>query len=305
MWEWIADIYLGLFGASIIVAPEYLALSLLIAWVIYRLSRRSDGFWRWLLPREVYFHRSHGVDLALFLIGRLMLVFALAGRVSLITATAAVVAGLVGNMGLVGMAWPPLAVSFALFLVADFATYGMHRLHHHVGLLWPLHAVHHSASVLTPFTAYRQHPLTLVTSIIPATVVVGAAQGVLVGTLNSDMTIVSVAGVNVFVVLANSAMANFHHSHIWVSFGPVFERLVISPAQHQIHHSQRKEHHDKNFGQTLAVWDWLFGTLYVTRPNEEVVFGLDDSALEPLTTHRISSTLWHPLRRIGDLLMGR
>ena len=258
MWEKIAEIYKGFFDASVIVAPEYLLLSLPIAWVIYRLSRPSGGFWRWLLPREVYLHRSHGVDLVMFVIGRLMLIFGLAGRVSVITATAALVAGPVGKAGLVGTAWPPLAVSLALFLVADFATYWAHRLHHGLSLLWPIHAVHHSASVLTPFTAYRQHPLSFVTGVMPTMAVIGVVQGLLIGTLNSDMTVVTVAGVNVFIVVANSAMANFHHSHIWVSFGPVFERLVISPAQHQIHHSQRKEHHDKNFGQTLALWGLAF-----------------------------------------------
>ena len=40
------------------------------------------------------------------------------------------------------------------------------------------------------------------------------------------------------------------------------EYIFISPAQHQLHHSIAKEHHDKNFGAALAVWDWLFGSLH-------------------------------------------
>ena len=31
---------------------------------------------------------------------------------------------------------------------------------------------------------------------------------------------------------------------------------------------------DRNFGSALAIWDWVFGTLYVPRGREELRFGL-------------------------------
>lgn len=82
-----------------------------------------------------------------------------------------------------------------------------------------------------------------------------------IGSAAPETAILEIAGINAFLVLATLAMANFHHSHIWVSFGPWLEHLIISPAQHQIHHSTRPEHFNKNYGQTLALWDWVFGTL--------------------------------------------
>jgi sterol desaturase/sphingolipid hydroxylase (fatty acid hydroxylase superfamily) len=41
--------------------------------------------------------------------------------------------------------------------------------------------------------------------------------------------------------------ANFRHSELWISFGPL-NYLISSPAMHQIHHSLDERHRDKNFG---------------------------------------------------------
>jgi hypothetical protein len=57
---------------------------------------------------------------------------------------------------------------------------------------------------------------------------------------------------------------------VWLSFGRVMEHVVLSPAQHQVHHSLDPRHHDKNFGEGFSLWDWLCGTLYVTSPQREV-----------------------------------
>jgi sterol desaturase/sphingolipid hydroxylase (fatty acid hydroxylase superfamily) len=64
------------------------------------------------------------------------------------------------------------------------------------------------------------------------------------------------------------------HSHVWISYGPTLSRFFISPAQHQIHHSSAEKHWDKNMGGFFALWDWIFGTLYVPKQREELVYGL-------------------------------
>jgi len=68
---------------------------------------------------------------------------------------------------------------------------------------------------------------------------------------------------------------NLRHSHIWLSYGPRWSRWFISPAQHQIHHSRKPEHIDRNMGFMFAVWDRLFGTLYVPVEEEELPLGLE------------------------------
>jgi sterol desaturase/sphingolipid hydroxylase (fatty acid hydroxylase superfamily) len=58
----------------------------------------------------------------------------------------------------------------------------------------------------------------------------------------------------------------------------VIEHVLNSPAQHQIHHSDAPKHFNKNFGINLSLWDWMFGTLYVTTPQPEALrFGTGDA----------------------------
>ena len=66
--------------------------------------------------------------------------------------------------------------------------------------------------------------------------------------------------------------ATLHHSHIWLTYGRMLEHVFISPAQHQVHHSTDPQHYDRNFGTMLALWDWLFGTLYVIKGKEKITF---------------------------------
>jgi sterol desaturase/sphingolipid hydroxylase (fatty acid hydroxylase superfamily) len=296
MLETLSDLYISFFGASVSVAPEFLILSVLVAWIIYRFRRQTDGFWKWLIPKEIYTHDSHWLDLKLFAVGRLAAFSGLFGRISLLTVTAYGTSQIFSG-GLLSSASPsPIVLALMLWVTSDCATYWIHRIHHNQRLLWSLHAVHHSAQVMSPFTAYRQHPLGFFIIVPVHSVLVGIAQGLLIGPLASDIAIAEIAGVNAFIILANAAMANFHHSHIWISFGPVLERLFISPAQHQIHHSDRPEHFNKNYGQTLALWDWLFGTLFVIRCKEDLTFGLGEAETQKMGDHRLVATLLHPFR---------
>jgi sterol desaturase/sphingolipid hydroxylase (fatty acid hydroxylase superfamily) len=190
-----------------------------------------------------------------------------------------------------------------MWLPSDFAVYWSHRLFHRWQVIWPLHAVHHSAAVMSPFTSYRQHPLALLLTTWAETIFVGLCQGLMIGTLTEGMALAEIAGINLFIVLANAGLAALHHSHVWLSYGPVMEHIVISPAQHQIHHSTDPRHHDRNFGNSLALWDWLFGTLYVIRGHETLTFGLDGKAEASLMSQRLWPVLWDPLRRV--FRMGR
>jgi sterol desaturase/sphingolipid hydroxylase (fatty acid hydroxylase superfamily) len=59
----------------------------------------------------------------------------------------------------------------------------------------------------------------------------------------------------------------------------VLGRVILSPAHHQIHHSDNPIHFDKNFGSCLSVWDWLFGTLWMPeRKRERLNFGIETRA---------------------------
>ena len=258
-----ADLYATFFSDHTLIAPKYMLSFTLLGWLIYRWRGVKTGFFKWLFPATIWAHRSTRLDLMLFVVGKLVVFFGVVARFVATPLVAAAVVSAIGFAPVRANPLSPVLLALILWIVSDFATYWSHRAHHSISVIWPLHAVHHSAQVLTPLTAYRQHPFGILVSASIQTVISGSILGLLIGVLDPDASIATIAGANAFVVVVNLTVANFHHAHIWISFGPVFERLVISPAQHQIHHSTNPDHFNKNFGQTIALWDWLFGTLYV------------------------------------------
>jgi len=105
---------------------------------------------------------------------------------------------------------------------------------------------------------------------------VGLAQGIivyaLVGSIDIKVIYASTLAFNAYVFFGG----HLRHSHIWISYGRTLEHILISPAQHQIHHSSDPTHHDCNYGEIFAIWDWMFGTLYVPDGYEQLNYGLAD-----------------------------
>jgi sterol desaturase/sphingolipid hydroxylase (fatty acid hydroxylase superfamily) len=51
------------------------------------------------------------------------------------------------------------------------------------------------------------------------------------------------------------------HANVRLSFGPVGERLVVSPRFHRLHHGELSAgEKGRNYAVLLPVWDWIFGT---------------------------------------------
>ncbi len=175
-----------------------------------------------------------------------------------------------------------LIATVIIVVTSDFCKYWAHRAHHEWRFLWPFHAVHHSADVLTPLTVQRVHPLEPMIRDMLMTVIVGVVQGFVLYAIVGQINIATIGGANALYFLFNALGANFRHSHIWISYGPVLERILISPAQHQVHHSVAIKHHDKNYGSMFALWDWMFGTLYIPTEHEKLTFGVSDGTGKPI-----------------------
>lgn len=170
--------------------------------------------------------------------------------------------------------------SLATFVAADLTLWLVHYLQHRIGCLWELHKVHHSAEVLTPISAFRVHPFDDWLNVTATAGAVGATQGALRYVAGYPVEPAMVLGLEACVFAFYLLGFNLRHSHVWLSYPPWLSRVLISPAQHQIHHSVDPVHHDKNFGFALAVWDALAGTLYVPRRREELRFGLHEATGE-------------------------
>jgi sterol desaturase/sphingolipid hydroxylase (fatty acid hydroxylase superfamily) len=182
-----------------------------------------------------------------------------------------------GTLGAEPTWWAPVALALSLFVIDDMVRYFLHLAEHRVPFLWELHKVHHSAEVLNFITAERHHPLSHVWYRVLTVLTSGVVNGVFLWAFGSKLAPWTLVGANGFWIASNMLFGTLRHSPAWLSFGPRVERWIISPAQHQVHHSADPAHFDRNFGGTLAVWDRMFGTLHVTGPRREVTaFGLGD-----------------------------
>ena len=186
-----------------------------------------------------------------------------------------------------------LAFTLGVFIWDDFLRFFHHWLMHKIPWLWEFHKLHHSARILTPVTLYRTHPVESMIAVLRNSLSLGAAIGVFIFLFGSSFSIWTLLGINGFGFLFNLVGANLRHSHIPLGFGP-FERVLISPIQHQVHHSKNSQHYDKNFGVSLALWDGLFGTLVYSKNVTKLKFGLNEKFHGSLLEHYKDpfKTLW-------------
>lgn len=279
-------------GSSLIFDPSrrtywvFLLATVLLAVAILAYQQKSFPWRGWLatcLSKRYLFSRSSIEDVAYWFVNSLLRVFVLIPVVGgQLVFTLAVVRFLHGQFGsapnlandLMGNAWVMMSVFTITFLVfEDLSRYGLHRLMHRVPWLWRFHRAHHSALVLTPLTLYRVHPVEMTLYYLRSLLVFGAVSGVFIYLWGSSVKGWQILGVDAIGFLFNFAGANLRHSHIWLSFGWL-ERWLISPAQHQIHHSNNPKHFNCNYGSMLAVWDRWFGSWMGAAKRERLTFGL-------------------------------
>jgi len=244
-------------------------------------EKANESLGRFLFPRTVWLHRSALLDYRFVLFDKTVLAVLVLAAGALFPHEAAAEAmedGVGPHIAVIA------AYTIALVLVDDFCRYWAHRFMHTMPLLWQFHKVHHSAEVLVPLSQMRNHPVNGIVNLIRSGVALGVVTGIFMLLFPEKMTVLTIFGVNAGRWVFNMMGANLRHSHIWLSFGPVLSHVFISPAQHQIHHSKLARHIDKNFGSQFALWDWMFGSLYIPRGREELVLGISKAETERLRT---------------------
>jgi sterol desaturase/sphingolipid hydroxylase (fatty acid hydroxylase superfamily) len=260
-----------------------LASSLALALLLYGMRRPAGGLREFLLPARLYRTRAFRIDLGFALLNQslylvLVTAFALgADRVAEALVAAAARLGVTGA----GLAFGPAALAafgLAAFLARDLGVFVAHALQHRVPLLWAFHKVHHTTTALTPLSALRAHPVDdLFTQALVACLTGAVAAGFRL-VYDGAPAGGSVAATSLAVLGFHLAGHHLRHSHVWLSYGPVLGRLLVSPAHHQVHHSRAPRHWNRNLGQFLAVWDWAFGTLYVPgREPEPLAYGVSEA----------------------------
>jgi sterol desaturase/sphingolipid hydroxylase (fatty acid hydroxylase superfamily) len=289
----------------------YLLSAALLATGVWWLRVRSAGrttLLGFLFPARVWLHRSALVDYRFLLLRALLAALLLppallsAQRIALSLALA-----LTRTLGPgPGAGLPPLwgvaALTALTFVLGDLARFLAHLALHRSPVLWEFHKVHHSAEVLTPFTLHRTHPLEAAWMRGATVLALGASAGLCAWFFRGRATVWELLGVDALSCLWTFLGSNLRHSHVWLSFGPALEHILLSPAQHQLHHSSDPRHHDRNLGEALAVWDWMAGTLLPSsQRRERLTFGLSPGDEGPGTS--AWSLLLTPVQRAARRLL--
>ncbi|WP_404932865.1 sterol desaturase family protein [Piscinibacter sp. HJYY11] len=155
--------------------------------------------------------------------------------------------------------WPGLTDTawfafLAYLLVLDFIDYWLHRAQHNLRWWWGLHSLHHSQQQMTMWSDNRNH---LLDDLIRDSILVLAAR--LIGIAPGQF---------VAVVACTQLLESLSHANVRMWFGPVFERVLVSPRFHRLHHSIGAGHESNgrgslgghNFAVLFPVWDVLFRT---------------------------------------------
>ena len=274
----------------------------LIAYARLGRAPRWRAFWKSTFPQRIVRHVSTRADIQMYFLNALMLSstygLAIVGAGFWADgAKRALVASLGAHEAWAAPLWLTLGATTIVELVMlELGYYAGHYLMHKIPMLWEFHKVHHSAEVMTPMTEWRQHPVEMV--LIPNTISLcnGAAYGAL-GYVFGPSQPLSLWHMNIVLAIFFLTIGHLRHSHVWLPFTGWLGHLLQSPAHHQIHHSTDPDHFDKNLGFCLAVWDWLFGTLWVPSDADKarVAFGI---GAESQDFHDIAGSFVGPFVKI-------
>jgi sterol desaturase/sphingolipid hydroxylase (fatty acid hydroxylase superfamily) len=165
-----------------------------------------------------------------------------------------------------------------LVVISDLYHYTFHRLQHAIPFLWAMHSFHHSANAITFITGARHLWMerVLASAVLPIIPVLFQ--------IPPDMQLI----LSLIYFIPDTCA----HLNVRFPMGRMIT-LVNSPQWHRIHHSAMPEHRDKNFASLLPVWDILFGTAWIPKPDEYPVTGFDP----PVRVSVIDSIIW-PLRHV-------
>jgi len=159
--------------------------------------------------------------------------------------------------------WPIWIQAVLMVLVVDFLRYWLHRASHENDTLWRLHSVHHSVEQLYWLNTSRFHPI----------------EKALQMSLDSLPFLLMRVDARVLALyyVAYATNGFFQHCNITLHYGPL-NYIVGSAETHRWHHSRLARESNANYGNTVIIWDVLFGTWYLPKAREVDHLGLQNPA---------------------------
>ncbi|PVY42234.1 sterol desaturase family protein [Pontibacter virosus] len=163
--------------------------------------------------------------------------------------------------------WPVWAQLLTLFVLRDFIQWNVHRLLHRSDYLWRFHKVHHSVQQMGFAAHLRFH--------WGETVVYRTIEYIplaMIGFGIQDFFLVHIFA---------TAIGHFNHSNLHIPLGPL-RYLFNNPQMHIWHHARHMPHrYGANYGISLSVWDYLFGTAYMPEDGRDIELGFEEVEAYP------------------------
>ncbi len=165
--------------------------------------------------------------------------------------------------------WSSILQLLLLFIVTDFIHWNVHRLLHHVPWLWQFHKLHHSVKEMGFAAHLRFHWM--------ETIVYKSIQYIplaMIGFSIQDFFLV-----HMFTIL----IGHLNHANLNWDYG-ILKYVVNNPKMHLWHHAKKlpaKYPYGVNYGITLSLWDYLFGSAYVPEKGGDIELGFDDDQNYP------------------------
>ncbi|MDA8531590.1 sterol desaturase family protein [Flavobacteriaceae bacterium] len=164
----------------------------------------------------------------------------------------------------------PVVQLLLFFVVLDFVQWFTHTLLHRYDLLWKFHKVHHSVKEMGFAAHLRYHWME---NILYKPLKVLALM--LLGGFQPEQAYV--------VHFLAIAIGHLNHANLKLDYGPL-KYILNNPIMHLYHHAYSLPESFKNganFAISLSLWDFIFKTNYVPKPDKNLRLGYSDDAKMP------------------------
>ena len=177
--------------------------------------------------------------------------------------------------------WPVWSQFLLLFVVADFIQWNVHRWLHYSPWLWEFHKVHHSVEEMGFAAHLRYHWM--------ETIVYKSVQYIPLSMIGFGLD-------DFFILhLVTILIGHLNHANVKITYGPL-KYILNNPVMHLWHHAKNipAGSNGVNYGISLSLWDYLFGTAFIPNQNANEPLGFEDQEIFPKTFLQQLTHPWNP-----------
>ncbi len=158
----------------------------------------------------------------------------------------------------------PVTQLVMFFIVSDFLQWFTHYLLHRFDFLWQFHQIHHSVKEMGFAAHLRYHWMENILYKPLKTLAV-----MLLGGFEPEQ-----AYIVHFIAIT---IGHLNHANLNITWGPL-KYILNNPVMHLYHHAYtlpKQKRKGVNFGISLSVWDYIFKTNYLPKPNKDLKIGFE------------------------------